>query len=217
MIPVKIQCGCGQRYAFDADPVEGWLASSVNCPAGGADGTAAANEVLAQSPAAAPAMEPQAGPMRLHLSTSEPSAATLTRPASLPASAPHASQLGLVDRNQAEIEARAKVSWGDPPDAVLKYLMIQGWSHAEAAELTATLFQERAVVVRGIGVKKIVTGVAMMGVPVAGLLFFLYLKFIPIKIMGILLAIGVWGCVRAINGAIMVLLPKMQSGDVAEQ
>ena len=35
MIPIKIQCGCGQRYAFDAEPV---------C---GEDGTTTANEVIA--------------------------------------------------------------------------------------------------------------------------------------------------------------------------
>lgn len=47
MIPVKIQCGCGQRYAFDIEPVCGRMTSSVTCPVCGADGTTAANEVIA--------------------------------------------------------------------------------------------------------------------------------------------------------------------------
>jgi len=47
MIPVKIQCGCGQRYAFDIEPVRGRMPSSVICPVCGADGTHAANEVIA--------------------------------------------------------------------------------------------------------------------------------------------------------------------------
>lgn len=47
MIPIKIQCGCGQRYAFDIEPVCGRMPSSVACPVCGSDGTPAANEVIA--------------------------------------------------------------------------------------------------------------------------------------------------------------------------
>ncbi len=47
MIPVKIQCGCGQRYAFDIEPVCGRMFAPVACPVCGADGTGAANDVIA--------------------------------------------------------------------------------------------------------------------------------------------------------------------------
>jgi hypothetical protein len=47
MIPVKIQCGCGQRYAFDVEPFCGRMPFTVACPVCGADGTGAANEVIA--------------------------------------------------------------------------------------------------------------------------------------------------------------------------
>jgi FtsH-binding integral membrane protein len=47
MIPVKIQCSCGQRYAFDIEPVCGRMTSSVACPVCGTDGTTVANEVIA--------------------------------------------------------------------------------------------------------------------------------------------------------------------------
>ena len=47
MMPVKIQCGCGQRYAFDIEPFCGHMPCPVNCPICGADGTTAANEVIA--------------------------------------------------------------------------------------------------------------------------------------------------------------------------
>src|SRR5437867_758502 len=46
---IKVQCGCGQRYAFDVEPVEGRMPSPVACPVCGADGTSAANELIAQS------------------------------------------------------------------------------------------------------------------------------------------------------------------------
>ena len=61
MIPVKVQCGCGQRYAFDVEPVNGRMASSVACPSCGADGTVAANEIIARALAAQPTAAPAPG------------------------------------------------------------------------------------------------------------------------------------------------------------
>lgn len=49
MIPIKILCRCGQKYAFDVEPVAGRMPHTVNCPVCGADGTAAANEIIARS------------------------------------------------------------------------------------------------------------------------------------------------------------------------
>jgi len=46
MIPIKIICHCGQKYAFDVQPVDGLMPVSVNCPACGRDGTVAANESI---------------------------------------------------------------------------------------------------------------------------------------------------------------------------
>ena len=48
MIAVKILCGCGQKYVFDVDPLNGRMPSPVQCPVCRMDGTAAANEVIAQ-------------------------------------------------------------------------------------------------------------------------------------------------------------------------
>jgi hypothetical protein len=47
MMPIKIQCGCGQRYAFDTEPVCGRMPARVACPICGEDGTNAANEAIA--------------------------------------------------------------------------------------------------------------------------------------------------------------------------
>jgi hypothetical protein len=89
MIPVKIQCGCGQKYAFDVEPVNGRLASVVVCPACGADGTTAANDVVAQSLAAPPAV---AAPpvMRLQPAATPPPITAAPRPAvrAVPSAAP---------------------------------------------------------------------------------------------------------------------------------
>lgn len=60
MITVKILCGCGQKYAFDVEPYNHRMPSSVQCPVCKTDGTAAANEILARTLPSAPAPEPVA-------------------------------------------------------------------------------------------------------------------------------------------------------------
>ena len=62
MITVKIQCSCGQKYAFDVEPINGRMSSSVACPACGADGTDAANEIIVQSLAAQTETVQNSGP-----------------------------------------------------------------------------------------------------------------------------------------------------------
>jgi hypothetical protein len=48
MIPIKILCGCGQKYSFDAEPVGAGLSHAVQCPVCGSDGTVAANQSIAE-------------------------------------------------------------------------------------------------------------------------------------------------------------------------
>ncbi len=49
MMEIKIECGCGTRYKFDVEPVEGRMPNPVRCPSCGVDGTAAANEGILQN------------------------------------------------------------------------------------------------------------------------------------------------------------------------
>ena len=81
MIPVKIQCGCGQRYAFDVEPVNGRMATPVACPVCGADGTATANEVIARMLVAQPQVAPSSG---LRLSAVAATVAPVVRAPVLP-------------------------------------------------------------------------------------------------------------------------------------
>lgn len=48
MIPIKILCGCGQKYAFDVDPVGGSVGCAILCPVCGTDGTATANQLISE-------------------------------------------------------------------------------------------------------------------------------------------------------------------------
>ena len=60
---VKIECGCGTRYKFDVEPVNGWMPTAVQCPVCGADGTNAANEIIGRSlPVASAASPPRVQP-----------------------------------------------------------------------------------------------------------------------------------------------------------
>ena len=44
---LKIECACGTRYSFDVEPLDGRMPWAVQCPGCHADGTAAANQILA--------------------------------------------------------------------------------------------------------------------------------------------------------------------------
>ncbi|HEY5232043.1 MAG TPA: hypothetical protein VIK35_00720 [Verrucomicrobiae bacterium] len=48
VIPVKIICGCGQKYAFDVEPVGGKMPVPVFCPACGREGTSDAEQFIAK-------------------------------------------------------------------------------------------------------------------------------------------------------------------------
>jgi hypothetical protein len=190
----------------------------VVCPACEADGTAAANEAIAQSVAAPPTPAPtNRGPLRIEVPTRVNDPAVPAAPNRTAARRGGVLLPGQVDRTQAEYEARAKVSWGDPPQAVSSYLMIQGFSREEASSLVKELFQERAVTVRGNGIKRIVIGFALMCVPVVALFIFLSVGVIHLGVFAVTIILGFWGVWMVIKGICMVLAPKVEAGDVAEQ
>jgi len=94
---VKVVCNCGQKFAFDVEPVNGRMPVSVSCPGCGADGTQTANEVLAQHfPNQAPpipvaiavppavAVAPAVPAGRLQINRSAPAAAIAPPPLAAP-------------------------------------------------------------------------------------------------------------------------------------
>jgi hypothetical protein len=219
MVNVKIECGCGQHYAFEVQPVNGLMSSTVACPICGADGTAAANAVIAsQIPPAV--KRPQ---VRVTVPPARSSAARVAQvgPEPQPDAATsgvrvNARALGLVDRETAETEARAKISWGDSREEVMKYLMIQGFSAPEASDFVAELYKQRLAALRVKAIWKIITGLGMMCAPVIALLPMLHYRIISFQLLAVPVMIGLYGCWRALNGIITLAVPKMESGDVAE-
>ncbi|MGH7941053.1 MAG: hypothetical protein ACREFR_08295, partial [Limisphaerales bacterium] len=153
--------------------------------------------------------------------TPAPSTARLSvaaRPAQRTAPAPGRPdpRLGLVDRAQAEHEARAKAMWGDTKEQIISYLMIQGFNLSEANELAAKLSRERAGAIRDKGIRKIITGTGMMCVPIIALLFFLHIGIIPTKLFALTVMVGLAGLWLFVNGLLMAIAPKSERGSVAD-
>ena len=122
-----------------------------------------------------------------------------------------------VDRNQAEIEARAKISWGDPPMEVVKYLMIQGFTYEEAAPLVDSMYQERAATIRKTGITRVVMGVGLMCVPVLTLIAFARMEASSMTLLALSVMAGVAGIWMLLKGIFMIASPKTESGDVSDK
>ena len=122
----------------------------------------------------------------------------------------------MVNQSTAETQARAKMSWGDSRDEVIKYLMLQGFSVAEAKETVRVLYRERLAALRSRAIGKIVMGIGAMCVPVIAYLLFAYAGVIFFKLMAVAAMVGLWGAWQALNGIITLVAPRMESGDVAD-
>jgi hypothetical protein len=82
---LKVVCQCGQKFKFDVEPVNGQMPFAVNCPACNADGTAAANMLIATQLAAASTVSPPPPPIApaaagLRINRSAPEAAVTVAP-----------------------------------------------------------------------------------------------------------------------------------------
>lgn len=208
MIPIKIQCGCGQRYAFEVEAVNGAMPSPVACPVCGADGTLVANEVIAQALAVVPT-PPSPTALR---AVPAPAPETVAAPP-----APRGGRLlpGQMERAQAENEARAKIFWGDAPESVVGFLLMQGLSREEAKGVVEGLVKERLANLRGAGMRKILIGAGLMCVPVVA--YVVFAGGLPLRLFGMTVAVGLWGAWMVMQGAITLLAPKSEAGDVGDK
>jgi hypothetical protein len=237
MVPVKIECDCGQHYAFDVEPVNGRMPSAIACPGCGADGTAAANAILSlflssttrgDGPVVIHPVKQElhlAAPVPVPVPTSVASEASviaaISKPVGYKPVGYSGRQLGLVGRKQAEVEARAKVSWGDSKETVIEYLMMQGYPHQDAVDLAAVMYKERRATTRANGVRKTLIGSSLMVLAAMIWVFFIHLDALTARVVarlvGVAVLIGCVGIWQFINGAILLLVPGLDKGDVTEQ
>ncbi len=122
---MKIVCDCGQKYAFDVEPVNGRMPATINCPACGADGTAAANGILSQ-------LLPETPPP-IPVATAVPTAAAAAPPP-FTSMAPPASPGGLRINRPAPAAAEPKADEPPMPDAPLPITAM----HSSTRMATAT-------------------------------------------------------------------------------
>ena len=69
---IRVECNCGQAYAFDVDPVNNLMPCGVACPDCGADGTELANQFIASAATAPPAPVPSPPPPAPELRINRP-------------------------------------------------------------------------------------------------------------------------------------------------
>jgi len=120
---IKIECACGTRYSFDVEPQDGRMPWAVQCPACHADGTAAANQIIAEMSAAAP---PQAPRLRVHHAPSE--SATSSAPEPAPAASSTVDLAAFkAQKRHAEERAFRRGLWLMVGMAVLALALAGGW------------------------------------------------------------------------------------------
>lgn len=171
---VKVFCPCGAKYKFDVEPVNGRLPGPVFCPKCNAEGTAAANAILAQSQAAHPVAQP-APPAMAPLAPQGSGAAPVpvVRVSAIPSAARPAVKLSV----QSHVPSAATSESATPQ-----------LSHPAAAPIVQPKSGERRQ--RGYGEANVPMGLA--GAIVSGLVG-AFVWFLFIKMTGIRLGYLAWG------------------------
>jgi hypothetical protein len=229
MVTVKIQCVCGQNYAFDVEPVNGEMPSAVSCPNCGADGTAAANDDISQQLTPAPPIA--AAAMAMVATTTAATGGShpglrITRAQagsqlaeSSSASAATAAALNENDPARAKLvrEAKAKIVQGESMEQVAAFLKVKGFNPADAMELAYGFYKERVSIVRSNGVKKMIVGLALMAVPL--IVYFIFKSIGRFSIRRSIWAyiVGIAGGYMFVSGIIMIVAPKSEKGTVVKE
>jgi hypothetical protein len=120
-------------------------------------------------------------------------------------------------RDQVESEARAKVIWGEDPDQALNFLRVNGFSDDEALAIVHDVLRERLSAVRSVGFRKMMIGLGMIAVPVVAYLVMKSAGVIFLKLLGVAIAVGLWGAWKVMQGSLMILFPSAEHGDIADQ
>ena len=108
-------------------------------------------------------------------------------------------------------EARARITWGEPPERVLEYLRTTGWGETDASALVARLQRERAAQVRCEGIVKMLSGVGLFA---AGLVVFDLGVSMTWLFGGGAICLG--GVAKATQGVFMLLVPQTDKGDLSD-
>jgi hypothetical protein len=117
---------------------------------------------------------------------------------------------GEGDRARVEVEARARIAWGDEPETVIKFMMMQGVSVREASSFVHEAFRLRVTAIRADGVKKLILGSVLLCVPVVPCLACAALGFLPLELFVLPAVAALCGIWISIRGLFMVLTPRAE-------
>ena len=116
---------------------------------------------------------------------------------------------------EAKIEARAKMIWGESRESVAALLQANGFGEKDIAVMLAEFDQERATAIRSSGIKKLTTGALLVPIPVVAYLVFMAIGVIYIKIFAATIVAGAFGLWKVIDGISMIVTPGSERGDLA--
>ena len=120
---------------------------------------------------------------------------------------------------QAKVEARAKVIWGESPKKVIFFLRTKGVSMEEAIQITDEAFAERKAEIRAQAVKQLFLGIALQLVPVGGYLVYKAIggfSILAMVIFGVACVAGVYGLYCIVNGLWALFVPKDEDEDESD-
>ncbi len=110
---IKVQCPCGAKYSFEVEPVEGRMPYAVTCPTCNADGTEAANKLIAA----------QAGPPKLRVHIAEP----MAQAPAIPAAFPTLPAVSSMERLRSERRQWRLMAWGAAAVGLLIVALLGAW------------------------------------------------------------------------------------------
>jgi hypothetical protein len=118
-------------------------------------------------------------------------------------------------------QARAKLIWGEPANAVHEFLTSNGFSDIEAERKIAEFCAERNLDIRKIGIKKILIGGGLSFITSAHF-FFAYQgahigsSYRSAKGNAIIALVGLYGMWKLIDGIIYLARPQSETKSITE-
>lgn len=126
-----------------------------------------------------------------------------------------------MERSKITAQARAKLIWGEPPQAVHEFLVSHGISDGDADAKIAEFSAERAADIRRIGVNKIFIGGLLTG---ASVVFFYFgyrdgafhTDYRSARGQALIAVAGIYGSWKLIDGIIYLVGPRSEKRSITE-
>lgn len=111
----------------------------------------------------------------------------------------------MLNPEQAIIQARAQMTWGDSLQSIIEYLRSNGFGDKDAYEIVQRLQRERNLEIRGLGLRKIYLGIGLMFIPVGYVIISTVLGFIFVKILALCFIPAAIGFAKVLSGMRILL------------